>query len=352
MYVGVGLSAQQPARSARVVPLRFQLGAPYDAFVSGNRCGATWIVALGGFILGCKERAPGAPIPCEGAARVAGVASEVCVPGGDFQMGHAAMRFVGMYPPPSGLENPWAPQHTVYLDPFFIDKYEVTIARYMECVRGGACGPLEPYQYDDPSSDSALQDHPAIATTPSAATQFCQWDEGRRLPTEAEWEKAARGTDGRDFPWGNDLADCTGIPSHQTCTGSYGPPPKVGSDPKDVSPYGSVGMAAGVSEFTFDWYDALYYAVSPRLNPTGPTGPSENCDTQEGTTRRCEERVARGGTSGGLSGPTDFDRWKGGTIGSPTWGRSHAGCCQGFRCARPASAAGRIGAPRVRGAAR
>ena len=95
------------------------------------------------------------------------------------------------------------PQHTVYLDTFWIDKTEVTNAQYQTCVSAGACSQSE---YADDSHFNA-PNQPVVGVSWNDATAYCEWA-GRRLPTEAEWEKAARGTDGRIYPWGNDAPTC------------------------------------------------------------------------------------------------------------------------------------------------
>jgi formylglycine-generating enzyme required for sulfatase activity len=153
------------------------------------------------------------------------------------------------------------PQHTVYLDAFWIDRTEVTNAQYLGCIETGAC--REPECWDD--SDLNSPDQPVVCLTLNDAQVYAAWVDGR-LPTEAEWEKAARGTDGRIYPWGNSPPDCNRANYHG-CAGKALP---VGSHPEGASPYGVLDMAGNVREWVADWYDAEYYSRTPSRNPQGP----------------------------------------------------------------------------------
>jgi formylglycine-generating enzyme required for sulfatase activity len=152
------------------------------------------------------------------------------------------------------------PVHTVYLEAFYIDKYEVTNAQYRECVEAGACNaPADTTDYDN--ADCAQ--HPVVYVSWDDADTYCRWA-GKRLPTEAEWEKAARGTDGRTYPWGEGI-DCDHA-QYRECVGGTVP---VGSKAKGASPYAALDMAGNVWEWVADWYDPGYYSRSSERNPSG-----------------------------------------------------------------------------------
>jgi formylglycine-generating enzyme required for sulfatase activity len=169
-----------------------------------------------------------------------------------------------------GTENQ-GPMHTVFLDSFWIDKTEVSNQMYEECVQAGACEPLakssswnrESY-YDDPQ----YANYPVIYIDWYRAEAYCKWA-GRRLPTEAEWEKAARGVDGRTYPWGEEI-DCNKTnyyPEEGACVGDTS---ESGSYPGGASPYGALDMGGNVWEWVADWYSSEYYVSSPKSNPAGP----------------------------------------------------------------------------------
>jgi eukaryotic-like serine/threonine-protein kinase len=163
------------------------------------------------------------------------------------------------------------PLHTVYLDAFWIDKYEVTNAMYFECVDDGICAP--PLSNTSKSGrnyygNPAYNNYPVVWVSWFQAKDYCTYAK-KRLPTEAEWEKAARGTDGRLYPWGNTVPNCS--LANGNISGCYlGDTTEVGSYPAGASPYGAMDMSGNVFEWVNDWYKADYYDSSPYSNPTGP----------------------------------------------------------------------------------
>ncbi len=167
------------------------------------------------------------------------------------------------------------PEHVVYLDAYYIDKYEVTNEQYKKFIE--ATGYRIPRCWNDARFNQP--DQPVVGVTWEDAAAYAEWA-GKRLPTEAEWEKAARGTDKRLWPWGNtfDKAKCNVWESGTTGLRST---MAVGSYEGGKSPYECYDMAGNVWEWCADLYDQKYYYASPKINPTGPeTG---------------QQRVIRGG---------------------------------------------------------
>ncbi len=172
------------------------------------------------------------------------------------------------------------PQRTVYLDAYEIDKFEVTTVQYLRYVLDKGLPPLIDWQYDGGNFQETMVNHPVMHVSWHEADAYCRWA-GKRLPTEAEWEKAARGEDGRIYPWGNQPAGLSR--SNFGRTGLSGPvrdrperlllyPPIISVDKYDnsVSPYGIYQMSGNVAEWVADWYDPKYYTRAPDKNPQGP----------------------------------------------------------------------------------
>jgi len=158
------------------------------------------------------------------------------------------------------------PYHEVTLSAYYIDKTEVTQGEYKKCVDAGECN--TPSDNWDPIG---TPNRPVVYVDWNDATAYCAWA-GKRLPTEAEWEKAARGTDGRKYPWGNEDATC----DNAVIGGCPGDAMDVCSkSPAGDSPYGLCDMAGNVWECVSDWYASDYYSNSPTSNPTGPVSGSD-----------------------------------------------------------------------------
>ncbi len=206
---------------------------------------------------GAPEEQPNAarlPTPVCGAMPPAEPSAMVDVPGGSFNMGcNSAVD--GECKPDE------TPEHEVTLKAFRIDVTEVTRAQYYACVASGAC--LAPTCEWDPCGARAT--HPVVCVNRTDAIAYCK-SQQKRLPTEAEWEKAARGATAAKFPWGNDPIDCV----RANIAGCANGTEPVGSHPKGVSPYGALDMAGNVVEWVSDVYNPAYYGTAPADDPQGP----------------------------------------------------------------------------------
>ncbi len=227
----------------------------------------------------------------------------VYVPSGEFAMGSATND------QEAGEEE--KPSHAVYLGVYWIDRTEVTNGMYALCVQAGVCRP--PSQVGSATrtkyyGEPLYYEYPVIHVSWQDAQTYCNWAE-RRLPTEAEWEKAARGLDGRPYPWGDRVPG----PAVANFSKQVGDTTSVGSYLSGVSPYGALDMAGNVAEWVGDWYEKAYYLISGYKNPAGPA---------EG-----EFRVQRGGSwyNGAGAMRAAFRLWNYPELTSDTIG---------FRCAR------------------
>jgi len=215
------------------------------------------------------------------------------------------------------------PEHIVYLDAFWIYKYEVTNAQFTEFLNTQGNQEEDGVTWLDASdpdarihqqggewvADDGYEDHPVVEVSWYGADTYCQWA-GGRLPTEAEWEKAARGTGGSKYPWGDTSPTCN-LAKFADCPGQT---VSVGSYPNGASPYGALDMAGNAWEWCMDWYAPEYYSRTG--NNDNPQGPMSG-----------DNRILRGGA--GTS-----NAW---TLRSSVRGRNDPGktnSINGFRCFR------------------
>jgi formylglycine-generating enzyme required for sulfatase activity len=288
---------------------------------AGRRAAAAAAAWLGlGLLSACTwsaEANPAFTLPASWFRKVDG-AEMVYVLAGEFSMG-------------SGQDDAKAtadeqPAHTISLDEFWIDRTEITNARYVQFLNDlgrhrGACDGYDcaETKVEDRHShilfeqgqyrvEPGYEAHPATQVTWYGASAYCAWA-GARLPSEAEWEKAARGVESRPYPWGEAAPDCNKA-QFGDCGGMTVP---VGSKPAGASPCGALDMAGNVWEWTADWYDPDYYGVSPAKDPKGPDSGLR--------------KVFRGGSWGY---PGTFMRASDRARNRPTY----AGFNVGFRCAK------------------
>ena len=204
------------------------------------------------------------------------------------------------------------PQREVYVDAFSIDRFEVSNVNYLRYVL--ATGAAWPHYWRGQPFADKMAKHPVIGVSWREADAYCSW-RGARLPTEAEWEKAARGGDGRMFPWGNEPAGW--IKSNIAHPGSkrgakYPPLANVDRYDNGVSPYGVHQLAGNVSEWVSDWFDPEYYRRQENRNPRGPASG--------------EDKVFRGGS-------WNEDPEVARSAGRNSAGLDHWSYLTGFRCA-------------------
>ena len=222
----------------------------------------------------------------------------VVIPAGEFWMGAE-----------DGLPD-MRPMHRVYLSTYWLDQHEVTNRQYRLCLESGGCAlPKDHSAYED----ATRADHPVTNVTWTQARNYCAW-RGKRLPTEAEWEKAARGIDARLYPWGNsdEMVKARSRPSEPAKNGTV----PVGSIEFARSPYGVADLVMNASEWVNDWYAEDFYRSSPGRDPQGPA--------------RGSFKVLRGGEPGDR--PLELRASYRGWDDMSYWGPS-----VGFRCAQDGS---------------
>lgn len=224
------------------------------------------------------------------------------IPAGEFLMGST---------PDDPLGRPdEMPQRSVHLDAYWIDRTEITNAMYAHFLNeeGNQLENGETWlDADDPAvrihyrngqwqALPTYADHPAVEVNWYGARAYCRWA-GRRLPTEAEWEKAARGTDGRTYPWGEPDPGVVKVSCQDANLAGCGfDTQPVDSYPNSASPYGVLNMSGNIAEWVQDWYQSDYYQAAPDANPPGPTSGTYRilrggCWTSSYLTARAASRV-------------------------------------------------------------
>jgi len=220
----------------------------------------------------------------------AGIAEMVLIPGGEFEYGAPEGTPTGLTEEEEGMKQSEG-TNKVYLSSYYIDKYEVSNSQYKLCQDAGVC--TEPYDltsvmYQNYYNNATYAGFPVIWVTYNQAETFCQWA-GKKLPTEAQWEKAARGKTMRKYPWG-DKEPADNIESTQVnYTALFGDVTSVMWGDEGTSPYGVYNMAGNVAEWTSTWYniDSYYQKRSDGAVVEDPIGPFDS---------PTQEKVIRGGS--------------------------------------------------------
>jgi serine/threonine-protein kinase len=228
-------------------------------------CRHLWCLAAGMLLVAACAKAPAEMAP-EATRQVRDIdgMEMVFIPAGEFTMGSEA-----------GEDNE-RPPHKIGLDDYWIDIHPVTNQQYQRCVADEMCTPpgrAYSFTRGDYYGNPAYADYPVIYVNWQQAYDYCQWA-GARLPGEAEWEKAARGTDGRTYPWGEEAPTCelANYGAWDGADGCVGDTSPVGSYPDGASPYGVLDMAGNV----WEWMGNLYYEQYTHAGViAGPAGPGE-----------------------------------------------------------------------------
>lgn len=219
---------------------------------------------------------------------------QIFIPEGSFRMGGLDVK----------AEEDEKPDHKVSMSAFWMDQLETTNAMYMICVQQGACEPPDLFRSEKHQkyfNTEQYADYPVIYVTWGDASDYCTWA-GKRLPTEAEWERAARGDDFRNFPWGDERPDT----SRANFDRKINDVSRVGSFPAGASPFGVLDMAGNVWEWVSDFYDPNYYSLAVVANPSGPLaarGILSQLRVIRGGSYQDVERDIRVSNRGHASGP-------------------------------------------------
>lgn len=243
---------------------------------------------------------------------------QVFIPAGSFRMG--ALDANG--------QSDEEPDRQVSMHSYWMDKVEVTVGMYKLCVQAGACEPPKDFTsntHDDYFSSGKYDNYPVVNVTWGDAKAYCEWA-GRRLPTEAEWEYAARGTDFRTFPWGDERPDSSRANFNYQANDTT----PVGSFPAGASAFGLLDMGGNVWEWTNDYYDPNYYQLGPAQSPTGPIAPASGQGQRRvirGGSWADAERELRVANRGFALGPDEEAE-----LNSPAYFGEHSNRI-GFRCA-------------------